>query len=80
MNIKLKGKLVKLFLDDYVSKVLLIMHHIVLCTPCITLFNCGHLLHIQVDHGETKTENQVEQVQWMFGDPQASSCVVTNIA
>jgi hypothetical protein len=80
MNLKLKGKLVKLFLDDYVSKVLLIMHHIVLFTPCIALFNCVHLLHIQVDHGETKTENQVEQVQWMFGDPQASSCVVTNIA
>jgi hypothetical protein len=56
------------------------MHHIVLYTPCIALFNCGHLLHIQVDHGETKIENQVEQVQWVFGDPQASSCEDTNIS
>jgi hypothetical protein len=59
---------------------LLIMHHIVLCTPCIALFNCGHLLHIRVDHVEPKTENQAEQVQWVFRDPQASSCEDTNIA
>jgi hypothetical protein len=50
------------------------MHHIALCTPCITHFNCDHLLHIRVDHVEPKTKNQVEQVQWAFGDPQASSC------
>jgi hypothetical protein len=56
------------------------MHHIVLCTPCIALFNCDHLLHIRVDHGETKTENQAEQVQWVFGDPQASSCEDINIS
>jgi hypothetical protein len=59
---------------------LLIMHHIILCTPYITLFNCGHVLHIRVDHVETKTENQAEQVQWMFRDPQASSCEDTDIA
>jgi hypothetical protein len=59
---------------------LLIMHHIILCTSCITLFNCGHVLHIWVDHVETKTENQAEQVQWVFGDPQASSCEDTDIA
>jgi hypothetical protein len=56
------------------------MHHIVLYTPCIALFNCGHLLHIRVDHGETKIENQAEQVQWVFGDPQALSCEDTNIS
>jgi hypothetical protein len=49
-------------------KILLSMHRIVLCTPCITLFNCDHLLHIRVDHVEPKTENQVKQVQWMFRD------------
>jgi hypothetical protein len=47
------------------------MHHIVFCTPCIALFNYGHLLHIRVDHEET---------QWMFGDLQASSYEDTNIA
>jgi hypothetical protein len=56
------------------------MHHIVFCTPCIALFNYGHLLHIGVDHEEMKTENQAEQVQWMFGDLQASSYEDTNIA
>jgi hypothetical protein len=58
---------------------LLIMHHIVLCTPCILLFNFGHLLQIRVDHVELKTENQAEQIQWVFGDSQASSCEDTEI-
>jgi hypothetical protein len=57
-------------------RLLLIMHHVALCTPCITLFNCGHLLHMQVDHAEF----QVEQVRWVFRGPQASSCEDTNIA
>jgi hypothetical protein len=60
--------------------ILLIMHHIALYTPCILLFNYGHLLHIQVDHVELKTKNQAEQVQWVFGDPQASSYEDTDIA
>jgi hypothetical protein len=55
------------------------MHHIALFTPCIAHFNCGHLLHIQVDHVEPKTENQTEQVQWVFRDPQASSSKEANI-
>jgi hypothetical protein len=59
---------------------LLIMHHITLWIPFIALFNYGHLLQIQVDHVEPKTENQAEQVQWVFGDPQASSCECTNIS
>jgi hypothetical protein len=42
---------------------------------CITLlfalhalhyFNCGHLLHIRVDHVEPKMDNEAEQVQWVF--------------
>jgi hypothetical protein len=28
---------------------------------------------------EPKTDNQTEQVQWVFGDPQASSCEDANI-
>jgi hypothetical protein len=59
---------------------LLIIQHNALCTPCIALFNCGHLLHIRVDHVEPKTENQAEQVQCVFEDPQTSSCEGTNIA
>jgi hypothetical protein len=59
---------------------LLIMHYIALCTTCIALFNYGHLLLIRVDHVEPKTENQAEQVQCVFGDPQASSYENTTIA
>jgi hypothetical protein len=59
---------------------LLIMHHITLCIPCIELVNCCLLLHIRVDHMESKTENQAEQVQWVFRDPEASSFEGTNIA
>jgi hypothetical protein len=58
---------------------LLIIHHIAPCTLCITLFNCDHVLHIRVDHMEPKTEDQAEQVQWVFRDPQVSSCEDTNI-
>jgi hypothetical protein len=61
-------------------RILMIMHHIGLCTSCIALCNYDHLLCIQVDHVEPKTENQAEQVQWVFGDPQASSCEDTDIA
>jgi hypothetical protein len=50
---------------------LLFMHHIALCTPCIALFNCDHLLHIRVDHTEPKSEIQTEQVQREYGGPQA---------
>jgi hypothetical protein len=58
---------------------LLFMHHIALCTLCIAIFNCGHILHICVDHGEPKLEFQAKQVQWVFGGPQASSCKNANI-
>jgi hypothetical protein len=36
-------------------------------------------MHIRVDHAELKTEIQVEQVQWVFRGPQASSCEDANI-
>jgi hypothetical protein len=55
------------------SWMLFIMHHIALCTPCIAIVNCGHLMHIREDHMEPKTEIQVEQVQGLFGGPQVSS-------
>jgi hypothetical protein len=45
------------------SGMLLFMHHIALCTPYIALFNCGHLLHMRVDHAEQKSEIQAELVQ-----------------
>jgi hypothetical protein len=52
----------------------MIMHHNALCTICIALVNCGHLLHIRVEHAKLKSEFQPEQVQGVFGGPQASSC------
>jgi hypothetical protein len=61
------------------SGMLQCMHHIALCTLCIALVNCGHLLHMQVHHVEPKTEIQAKQVQWVFGGPQASCCEDTNI-
>jgi hypothetical protein len=53
------------------SKVLLIMHHIALCTQCITHFNVAHLLHILIDHVELESEIKKEQVQevgWSTSD------------
>jgi hypothetical protein len=58
---------------------LLIMHHITVCTPCITLVNCGHLLHIRVDHVEPELKFKAEQVRWVFGGPQAPSVIDANI-
>jgi hypothetical protein len=43
-------------------KVLMIMHHITLCTLCIALVNGDHLLHMRVDHAEPEAEVQKEQV------------------
>jgi hypothetical protein len=36
-------------------------------------------MHVQVDRGELKMEIRAEQVQWMFGGPQASSYENANI-
>jgi hypothetical protein len=55
------------------------MFHIALCTPCIALVNGGHLLHMRVDHAEPESEFQAEQLQWVFGGPQASSRDDANI-
>jgi hypothetical protein len=60
-------------------KVLMIMHHIVLCILGIDLVSGGHHLHLWVDHAEPKSEFQAEQVEWVFGGPQASSCEKANI-
>jgi hypothetical protein len=57
----------------------MMMHHIALFTPCIALFDCGHLLHIWVDHAEPESKFQAEQVQWAFGDSLASSGGDTNL-
>jgi hypothetical protein len=38
------------------GKMLMIMHHIALCTPCIALVNGGHLLHMWVDHVESESK------------------------
>jgi hypothetical protein len=57
----------------------LIIYYIVFCITCITLFNCGYFLYIWIDHTELESENQAEQVQWVFGGPQASSCDDANI-
>jgi hypothetical protein len=52
---------------------LMIMHHIALCTSCIALFTCGHLLHIRVDHVKSESEFQAKQVRQVFRGPQVSS-------
>jgi hypothetical protein len=36
-------------------------------------------MHIRVDYVKPKTEIQAEQVQWVFGSPQASSYEDANI-
>jgi hypothetical protein len=36
-------------------------------------------MHIRVDHAEPKTGIQMEQVQWVFGGPQAPSVIDANI-
>jgi hypothetical protein len=56
------------------------MHHIALCTLCIALFHCGHLMHIRVDHVEPESEFQAGQVQRVFGGPQTPSGNDTNLA
>jgi hypothetical protein len=58
---------------------LMFMHHIALCTPCITLVNCGHLLHMWVDHVKPESKFQTEQRRWVFGGSQVSSCEDANI-
>jgi hypothetical protein len=55
------------------------MYHIALCTPCITLVNCDHLFHMQIDHAEPKMKIRAEQVQKEYGGPRASSYEDTNI-
>jgi hypothetical protein len=57
-----------------------ILHHIALCTPCITHINVVHLLHIRVDHKEPESEFQAKQVRWVLGVPQAPSVMDANIA
>jgi hypothetical protein len=61
-------------------KMLMIIHHIELCTSYIALVNCGHLLHIWVDHAEPKSKFQAEQVRGVIGGRQASSVMDANIA
>jgi hypothetical protein len=60
-------------------KMLKIMHHIALCTPYNALVNCGPLLHIRVDHVESESEFQADQIQWVFRGSQASCCEDANI-
>jgi hypothetical protein len=58
---------------------LVIMHHIALCTPFITLVNDDHILHMRVDCAELELEFQAERVQWAFRGPQASTGEDTNL-
>jgi hypothetical protein len=59
--------------------VLIIRHHIALCTPCIALVNCDRHFAYALDHTELKTEIQAVQVQWWIEGPQAPSGVDTNL-
>jgi hypothetical protein len=55
------------------------MHHIVLCTPSLHYLIVVIFTYTGRSRGD-EDENQAEQVQWVFGDPQASSCENTDIA
>jgi hypothetical protein len=55
------------------------MLHIAICISCITLFNYGHILHIRLEHVESESEFQAEQVRWVFEGPQSSSYEDANI-
>jgi hypothetical protein len=57
----------------------LIMHHIVLCTPSLHYLIVVIFTYTGRSRGD-EDGNQAEQVQWVFGDPQASSCENTDIA
>jgi hypothetical protein len=57
----------------------MIMHHIALCTPHTLHYLIVAIFSYALDHAEPKTKIQVEQVQWVFRGPQASSCEDANI-
>jgi hypothetical protein len=61
------------------SRMLLCVHHVALCTTCTAIFNHAHLLHIWVDHVELKSKIQAEQVQKEYDGPQAPSYEDANI-
>jgi hypothetical protein len=44
-----------------------------------TMLCSAHLYSYTLDHVEPKSQIQAEQVQWVFGGPQASSCEDANI-
>jgi hypothetical protein len=61
-------------------KMLLVMHHIALCTPCIVQFNVSHLLHIRWTPWSRKQKfKRSKKLQWVFRGPQASNVVDANI-
>jgi hypothetical protein len=57
---------------------LLFMYHIALRTQCIPLFNCGHLLHIRLDHAGLESRIQGNK-SMSVGSLQAPSYEDTNI-
>jgi hypothetical protein len=68
------GKLVKWLIRVNRINMLLIMHHIALCTSSISLFNCGHLLHIQVVGGPQTSSSEDANIVVI----KASSGALTN--
>jgi hypothetical protein len=68
------GKLVKWLIRVNRINMLLIMHHIALCTSSIPLFNCGHLLHIQVVGGPQASSSEDANIVVI----KASSGALTN--
>jgi hypothetical protein len=60
-------------------RMLMIMHHNTLCTPCIALVFMAHICTYAIDPAELKMEVQGVQVQWRLGGQQASSDEDTNI-
>jgi hypothetical protein len=55
------------------------MHHIAFCTSCLEHFNLGHLYSYPGRSHRVEIGDKKEQVQWVFGGPQALSCEDANI-
>jgi hypothetical protein len=62
------------------SRILLIMHHIALCTSCIAHFNLDHLYAYPGRSRRAGTQDLRAASPRVFGGPQASSYEDDNIA
>jgi hypothetical protein len=77
---KLRNKISNLLLWVKMSRILLIMHHIALCTPCIALLLVFHTCAFYDRPCRAEIRNSSVAGQKECGGPQVQSCMDTNIA